>query len=174
MVEEGSLVLPVVAALLLIGGWFAETQLVGRWRADWYFLAGLPLGARLVPIPEAPEGEGRTHSVCWEVSGPELVRYWVDPSSRNAPSGLHGVVVLLRTRHGVELDVRWAPPWTPILAAAWLAGLGILRGEAQLTVPIASCMVLGLFVVYGARARRVAAELRWSFVRGEPPEDEPG
>ncbi|MEZ4239312.1 MAG: hypothetical protein R3F59_24790 [Myxococcota bacterium] len=81
-------------------------------------------------------------------------------------------------RNGVELDVRWAPPWTPVLAACWLAGLGVVRGEASLTVPIAVGIVVALLAVYGERAHRVAAELRWSFVAGDaeppPPDAEAG
>jgi hypothetical protein len=172
-VDEGSLTLPLVAAALLLGGWIAETRVLTRWRPDWYFLPGIPLGLRPVPIPTAPEGEGRTRSVRWEVSAPDLVRFWADPTERAAPSGLHGVVVLLRSRKGVELHVRWAPPWSPVLAAFWLAALGIHRGEARLTVPIAVCILAGLLYLYGERARQVAAELRWAFVRGgEPPPDE--
>jgi hypothetical protein len=98
------------------------------------------------------------------------VHFWADPGERAAPMGLHGVVVLAQGRQGVELEVRWAPPWTPLFAALWLAGLGAARGEGSTTIPIACCIAVGLFVVYFERARRIAAELRWSFVRGEPAE----
>src|SRR5687768_4430471 len=94
-----------------------ESRVLLRRRADWYFLPGFPIRGRLVPIPDAPEGSGQTASVRWEVSdAPNLVRFWVEPGSRSAPAGLHGVVILAQGRRGIELDVRWAPPWSPILA----------------------------------------------------------
>lgn len=173
MGEDGSPTLAVLSAILFLGGLFLETRVLFRWRANWYFTVGLPLGARPVPISAPPRGEGRTASVRWEVASPTMVRYWADPNERAAPSGMHGVVFLTPSRKGVELDVRWAPPWTPLLAAVWLAGLGIAREEVQLTLPIAASVVLGIFILYGSRARQVAAELRWAFVRGDdvPPPD---
>ncbi len=60
--------------------------------------------------------------------------------------------------------VCWAPPWSPLLAALWLAGIGAVRGEAWLTVPIAAVMVLGVVLLYRQVALRVAAELRWGWV----------
>lgn len=159
-------------ALAFLGGMVLETRVLLRWRRDWYFLPGFPVLPRLVPILKPPEGQGRTASVRWEVSAPNVVRWWADPSERKAPRGLHGVVVLAQGRRGIELDVRWAPPWTPFLAALWLALLGVLRGEAQLTVPIALAVAFAVAVVYADRARRVAAELRWSFVnRGSDEEN---
>lgn len=172
--EAGQLSVALFAAVVFVAGLVIETRVLLQWRADWYFLPGFPLGLRLVPIPRAPEGSGRTASVRWEVSAPNLVRFWADPSERAAPSGMHGVVVLAQGRQGIELDFRWAPPWTPLLAALWLAVLGIARGEGQTTVPIAVAIAVGIGVVYFERARRVAAELRWAFVQGEPqpPPDE--
>ena len=173
--EPGSLALAVAAGIVFLGGMVLETRVLLRLRWDWYFLPGFPLGARIVPIPRPPEGGGRTRSVRWEVAAPHLVRFWADPSDRSAPSGLHGVVILAQGRQGVELGFRWAPPWTPILAATWLAVLGAARGEGHVTVPIAAAIVLGIGLLYAQQARRVAAELRWAFVRGdEPPEDPPG
>lgn len=176
MGEEGSLTLALASALLFLGGLVLETRVLLRWRMNWYFLPGVPLGIRPVPIASPPNGDGRTASVRWEVTSPTMVRFWADPNERVTPSGFHGVVVLTPTRKGVELDVRWAPPWTPLFAAIWLAGLGIARDEASLTVPIAVMLVLGVFVLYGSRARPIAAELRWAFVRGEdvPPEAHDG
>lgn len=165
--EPGSLRLALGAALLLIGALVVETRVLLRWRSDAWFSLALPLGVRLVPIPTAPVGSGRTASVRWEVSGPGRVRFWADPDERIAPTGLRGMVWLAQGRAGIELDVRWAPPLSPVLAAAWLAGLGIVRGEAAVTVPIALLMVGGLGLLYWERARRVAAELRWAFLRGE-------
>lgn len=175
--EPGSLGLALAAAFGLAGGlWFETRYLLGR-RSDGYFLVGFPLGGRMVPIPHAPEGSGQTASVRWEVSSargdaPNLVRFWADPGARTAPTGLHGVVILARGLSGVELEVRWAPPWTPILAAVWLFALGVTRGEAALTGSIAIAMVVGILVLYGERARRAAVELRWAFLSGgeqEPP-----
>jgi hypothetical protein len=173
--ESGSLGLALAAGLVFVGGMILETRVLLRFRWDGYFWAAFPLGARLVPIPHPPEGEGRTRSVRWEVSSPHVVRFWADPAERVAPTGLHGVVLLAQGRHGVELDVRWAPPWTPLLAAIWLAVLGTARGEGQFTIPIAVAIVLAIGLLYAERARGIAAELRWAFVRGsEPPEDEAG
>ncbi len=161
---EGSLEVALIAALALVGGLVLETRVLLRWRTDAWFTASFPLGLQLVPIPTAPKGQGRTASVKWEVSRPGLVRWWADPDERRAPSGLRGVVWLVPTARGVLLDVRWAPPLSPLLAALWLAFLGVARGEAQLTVPIALAMVVGLGVVYWDRSRRIAAELRQSFL----------
>lgn len=174
--EAGSLALALAAAIVFLGGMVLETRVLLRFRRDWYFLPGFPLGARIVPIPRPPEGSGRTRSVRWEVAAPHLVRFWADPSDRTAPTGLHGVVILAQGRQGVELELRWAPPWTPILAATWLAVLGAARGEGRLTVPIAIVILLAIGALYAQQARRIAAELRWSFVRGTepPPEDPPG
>jgi hypothetical protein len=164
----------LAVALALLGGLWLETRVLLARRRDGYFLVGIPLWQALVPVPRAPEGSGQTASVRWEVSdeAPNLVRWWADPKDRKAPTGLHGVVILAQGRRGIELEVRWAPPWTVLLAALWLAALGIARGE-PFTVPIAAVMVLGTFVLYGERARRAAAELRWAFLSGSEP-DPPG
>lgn len=169
---EGSLSLPLLVAVAFLGGLLLEGRVLLRWRSDLYFQVALPLGASLVPIPHAPEGQGRTPSVRWEVSRPGLIRFWADPDERSAPSGLHGVVRLVPTPRGVALEVWWAPPWAPVLAAVWLMCLGIARGEARLTVPIGLMILGGILIVYGDRARRVAKELRFSFVgeRTLPPE----
>lgn len=173
--DPSSLGLALAAGLVFLGGMVLETRVLLRLRPDWYFLPGLPIGARLVPIARPPEGSGRTPSVRWEVAKPHLVRFWADPSERVTPSGLHGVVVLAQGRSGVELDVRWSPPWTPLVAALWLAVLGTARGEGHVTVPIAVAIVLAIGVLYAERARRIAAELRWAFVReSEPGEQDPG
>lgn len=172
--EPGQLYLAILAAFLFLGGLVFETRVLLRWRSDWYFLPGIPIAGRLVPIPHPPEGAGRTASVRWEVGAPNLVRFWADPAERVAPSGLHGVVVLVQGRRGVELVLRWAPPWTPLFAAVWLAALGVVRGEGAMTVPIAVAIAVGILVVYGERAQRVAAELRWAFVRGDAPADPDG
>ena len=173
--EPGSLGLALFAAFGLIGGLWIETRYLLANRFDGYFLLGLPLGAQMVPIPRAPEGSGKTASVRWEVSparpdAPRLVRFWGEPRARASPIGLHGAVILHRGPRGIELEVRWAPPWTLVLATIWLVALGIARGEAGLTVPVALVMIVGIVVVYGDRARRAAMELRWAFVSGAEPE----
>ncbi|MEQ1508645.1 MAG: hypothetical protein ABMB14_40835, partial [Myxococcota bacterium] len=89
--EAGSSWLAAAAAALFLGGLFGETRVLLRWRADWYFLPGFPIRGKLVPIHHAPEGSGATATVRWEVSAPNLVRFWAEPGSRAAPSGLHGV-----------------------------------------------------------------------------------
>lgn len=166
--EEGSLELALLAAVLFLGGLVLETRLLLRWRPAWYFSAALPLGALLVPIPRQPTGEGRTPSVKWEAGEPGVIRFWADPDERRAPSGLHGVVQLLpRTDGMVELSVRWAPPWVPIAAAMWLAFFGMARGEGGLTIPLALMIAAAILLVYGDRSRRVAQELRASFVEAD-------
>jgi hypothetical protein len=165
--EDGSLPLALGVALAFVVGLLLETRVLLRWRRDLYFLASFPIARRLVPIPHPPRRAGRTATVRWELSAPHMVRYWADPADRTALSGLHGVVILGMGRQGVELDVRWAPPWSPVIAAVWLAALGVVRGEGAMTVPIAAGILVALLVVYGERAHRVAAELRWSFVQGD-------
>ncbi|HHO52303.1 MAG TPA: hypothetical protein ENK18_15875 [Deltaproteobacteria bacterium] len=169
---DGSVGLALSAAMAFLGGLLLEGRVLLRWRSDLYFQVALPLGASLVPIPRPPEGSGRTPSVRWEVSRPGLVRFWADPDERRAPSGLHGVVRLTHSTRGVQLELWWAPPWSPLLAAVWLGGGGLLRGEAQITLPIGLLILGSILIVYGDRARRVAQELRLSFVGGgkAPPE----
>ncbi|MBT3217547.1 MAG: hypothetical protein HN348_00515 [Proteobacteria bacterium] len=160
--DQGSLTLAVVAAVLFLGGLFVERQLL-RWRHNWYFSAGFPVFPELLPIPRAPEGSGETSTVSWEVVD-GLVRFWADPAARKAPSGLHGAIRLILGPKEVRLVVRWSPPWSPLLAAGWLAGLGLVRGEGYFTVPIAAMIVLAVLFVYRQAAVRAARELRWAWV----------
>ncbi len=164
--EEGSLQLALIAAVAFLGGLVLETRVLLRFRPMWYFAITIPLGRPLVPIPRPPEGRGSTASVEWEVAGSgEHVRFWANPDERRAPSGLHGLVHLMpATGGGYGLQVRWAPPLVPLFAAAWLALLGAMRGEGELTIPIAVLIAAGILVVYGDRARRIAQELRQAFV----------
>lgn len=164
LLDDGSVALATVSALGMIGGLVVERVLL-HVQPRWYFAVGIPLGEQLVPIPSPPEGEGETATVRWKVDEP-VVHFWADPRQRRAPSGLHGVIWLSRQRGAVHLDVRWSPPWSPMLAALWLAGLGAWRGEPQLTVPIACMLVVGVLVLYRQAAVRAARELRWSFVNG--------
>jgi hypothetical protein len=164
---EGSPLVAALAAFLLIGGLLLERLLISRrWMP--YFTLGFPLlGPPLVPIPKMPlVEEGRTASVRFDRVG-DVVRFWSDPADRTAPMGLRGLITLVPAVHGVYLDVRWAPPWSPLFAAAWLAGLGIARGEARLTVPIACVLIGGVLMLYAQFAVRVAAEMRWALVKNE-------
>jgi len=151
------------AALLFVASMVVESVLL-RWRINAYFQAGFPLFLTMVPIPNAPEGSGSTATVRWEVTG-DLVRWWADPAMRSAPSGLHGSVQLAAGQGGVHLFVRWAPPWTPLLAAAWLIGLGMVRGEAMVTLPIGLVMIAGVLFLYRQAAVRAVAEMRWAWVQ---------
>lgn len=161
--DQGSLTLAAVAALFFLGSLVVERQLL-RFRLDWYFTAGFPIFPELVPIPRAPEGSGETATVVWEVVEANLVRFWADPAVRKAPSGLHGAIRMSKSPQGVRLAVRWSPPWSPLLAAGWLAGLGLVRGEGLFTVPIAAMIVLAVLFVYRQAAVRAARELRWAWV----------
>ncbi len=168
MLEEGSFTFAAAAAFVLLGGLLVETRVLLRLRPSWYFLLGVPVLPPVVPIPSAPSGSGATETVKWEVVAPGVVFWWADPKRRTAPTGLHGVVMLAQTHDGaVSLQVRCAPPLSPLVAALWLGLLGAARGEAHVTVPIATVMVLGIGLLYYERARRAARELRWSFVRGD-------
>lgn len=155
------------AAVAFLGGLLVERLLL-QFRVGAWFTAGFPLFPELVPIPRLPETEaGRTLSVHWERHG-DVLWFWSQPGERNAPMGLHGAIRLVRGSRGVHLIVRWSPPWSPMLAAAWLAGLGATRGEAAFTVPIATVMILGILFLYRTYAVKAAAELRWALVRDLP------
>lgn len=155
----------LLAAVLFLGGLMVERVLLSL-RPGWYFEVGLIMSPPLVPLPRLPEGGGSTATVSWEAQD-DVARFWSEPGARRAPMGLHGSVRFLRTTRGDwQPEVRWAPPWSPVLAALWLAGLGAVRGEAWLTVPIALAMVAGVFFLYRSSALRAAAELRWHWVSG--------
>jgi len=154
-----------LAAALLFGGLAVERSLLlRRWLP--YYALGIPLGRVLLPIPTAPKGGGSTAMVRWEVCE-DAVLYWAEPRTRSAPMGLHGRIQLVRRGSTVALEVFWAPPWVLVFAALWLIGLGLLRGEGWLTVPVGSSMVLGIAVLYWRSALTAARELRWAFVKGE-------
>lgn len=167
--DDGSIQLAMVAALLFLGGLVVERLVLTWQRPAAYFAVGLSLLDEPVPIPAAPEGEGQTATVAWR-AGADRVLFWAPVGARQAPMGLHGRVDLEPTTRGVHLRVRWAPPWSPLLAAMWLVGLGVARGEAYLTAPIGTIIVVGVLLLYRQVARRAAAELRWAWVRGDDPE----
>ena len=158
--------LALVALVLFGGGVLLERILLQmKWKP--YFQAGFPLFPELVPLPRLPTPEsGATATVRWEREG-GFVRFWVDAGARSGPAGLHGSVVLWHGPGGVHLGLRWSPPWTPLMAGAWLIGLGMARGE-RIAIPIGLAIIAGILWVYRSFAIRAAAELRWHWVSGEP------
>jgi hypothetical protein len=156
--------LPVFVALGFAVSLLGE-RLMLRFRVGAYFAAGLSLNPPLAPIPSRPEGSGTTSLVDWEVSG-DRVRFWAAPGARRAPMLLHGAVRLRDTEAGVRLDVRWSPPWSPLLALTWLGGLGVARGDGMLMVPVALVLLVVIAVLYRRFAVRAADELRWAWVSG--------
>jgi len=171
LLAEGSLRLTLLVLVVLVGGTLLEALWI---RAVWlpYFRVALPLGAQLVPLPKPPTvEEGRTAGLGFRRLQPTRYAFWSDRDARSSPTLLHGMVDLVPARQGVALHVTWAPPWTPVVAALWLIVLGIVRGEAQLTVPIGTMMVAGMGILYLKGARSAARELRWALARDE---DDPG
>ena len=160
----------LAVALAFLVGLVVERALL-RWRWTPYFRAGLVLSPPPLPIAVAPEGSGQTRMVHWEVVNPGLVRFWAPPGGREAPMGLHGVVHLVPSPQGLDLDIRWSPPWSPVLACAWLAGLGITRGEGLIMVSVALVIVAVMAVVYRRFAFGAAAQMRWIWVSSLDPED---
>lgn len=161
---DGSPEVAALAAVLLLGGLLAERGLIA-WRWMPYFALGFPIAPPLVPLPRMPDVEsGRTASVRFDRVD-NVVRFWSDPADRTAPMGLRGTLTLLPTVRNIVIDFRWAPPFSPLLAAVWLGGLGVSRGEGHLTVPIACVMIGGVLLLYWQFALRVAAELRWALVK---------
>ena len=164
--EEGNLGLTLAVAAVLVGGTLLEALWVrGAWQA--YFRLSLPLGAEPLPLATVPtRSEGETAGLGFRRVSDGVYLYWADRRRRAAPTLLHGVVDLVPSRKGCQLKLRWAPPWTPLLAAIWLMGLGVARGEAQVTVPIGCAMVFGIVVLYLRGARQAATELRYALDRG--------
>lgn len=159
----GDLGLAIAGASLFVISFAAETAAL-RWRRNLWFTAAFPLGEQPVALPGPPQGEGQTAALAWEVDPDAgLVRYWVDGPGKTLPRGLHGVAWLARDARGrVHLDVRWAPLWTPFVALGWLAVVGIVRDEANLTGPLAALLSGGLLYAYWTAARAAAAQLRYA------------
>lgn len=151
----------LAATAAFLGSWVGERALLW-WRPGAYFALCAPLGGELASMPEAPPESGETKSVLWERRG-DRVLFWADGRTRTVPGGLHGVVDLTPTDGSVGLTARWAPPITPLVAALWLAGIGIARGE-WFTIPVALLLVLSISVLYRQAARTVVAELRAAWV----------
>jgi hypothetical protein len=156
----------VVAAVCVLGLLLERLALRRRWMP--YFRSGFPPPEQLLPIPNAPEGEGTTSGVAYEVRG-DVVLWWSRPDTRLLPSGLHGALRLVRTTRGVELVARWAPPWVPLLVGAWFAGLGLSQGQGYITVPVAALLIGGIVMLYRTATMTALAELRWEFVQGGAP-----
>jgi hypothetical protein len=176
VLDEGSIGLTVAVAAVLVGGTLLELLWV-RWRFATYFRLAVPLGATLVPLARPPTlEEGSTHSLGFERTDPGTYLFWADRRKRRAPTLLHGVVTLQPEGRRCALTVHWAPPWTPLVAALWLMVLGVVRGEAQVTVPIGALMVFGIVVLYLQGARQAATELRYALGggAGEGPPDPQG
>ncbi|TVQ87070.1 MAG: hypothetical protein EA397_19150 [Deltaproteobacteria bacterium] len=158
-----------IGAVAIIG-LLVERFLLGRGFRP-YDLLGFPLGEELQPLSAPPEGRGQTASVDYRVLEREgRAIFWAQPGARRAPMGLHGCVVFLRSTRGVHMHVRWAPPWTLLVALLWFAGLGIARGQGFLSVPIALVLAMVIGLSYRNAALRAARELRWAFVQRGPEE----
>jgi len=173
LLEPSGLALAALVAGVAIVGLLAERALITL-RVRWYYLLGLPLGERLVPVPLPPEGQGRTASVRYAVTeGVDEAFFWAQPGDRTAPLGLHGFIALVPGRRGVALEVRWAPPWTLLLALLWFGGLGVVRGQGGLTIVVATLLIAVVGVLYRQAAVRAARELRWRFVQRDEVEGDP-
>ena len=159
-------------ALVPVLGLLVEAGLV---RLGWmpYFLAGFPLLPEVVPIEGMPTEAGKAGSVCWDMPATGSVRWWSNPDSRESLTGLHGVVLCVRRGDNVRLHMRWSPPWSPLLAAAGLLILGVVRGLSHVTAPVSVVMVLGLVVLYHQGALRAAGELRFGLSGALPYDDAP-
>lgn len=139
-----------------------------RWRWTPYAAVTVPLGEDLAALPRAPPGEGRYAGVAWaavdDVDEGQVLWFW-STGGRGVPRGLHGVVHLLPDRAGrVQLDVRWAPPWTPILALGVLSVVGLQEGAGAPPVVLATGLLAVLLVSFRAAARVAAAQLRQGLV----------
>ena len=78
-----------------------------------------------------------------------------------APQGLHGIVLLHPDATGrVHLEVRWAPLWTPLLAFAWFAVLGAMRGEGAITGPLSAMLAGAMLYAYFVSSTRAVRTLR--------------
>lgn len=162
---EGSTVATVAVGLFVVVFLLERLALVRGWRL--YYRLGLPLFPRPQPLVALPEGRGETATVWWAISSdPPTAWFHAAHGGGEAPWGLHGLVDLVADHQGrVQLMPRWSPPWTPIVAMMWFAGLGLSRGEGLLTVPLATLLVAAMLALYRQAALRAVAELRWAWVQ---------
>lgn len=155
----------LAAAVVLLGAMLGERLAVGA-RFVPYFRLAVPLPEEPLPLVKLPEAiAGRGPTVAWAREG-HLVTWWVE--GRGAPRGMHGNVRLEPGPRGVRVRVSWFPPLLPLVAAAWLLGIGAQRGEVPMSAALASFIVVGVFAVHRPFAVRAAAELRYSLSGGGP------
>ena len=163
LLTPGTLVLPAMVGLGLLLGFLVETLLIQR-ASTWYYAAGLPLGRTPVPFPPADvhRQSGVHAGLRYRRVAPGVVAFWADRADRRLPAMLHGVAFERAMGPQVALDVRWAPPFTPLLGATWLIVLGLARGEAPLTVPIGLLLIAAVAVVYHRGAVQACRTLRFA------------
>ncbi len=158
--QMGFAILVIALSGLAERGWLAL-----RWQP--YFAAGFPLRREPLALARIPhEATGEASGLRWEkVPGHDAARWWADPQQRRFLSGLHGIVWFGPSKRSVELAVRWSPPWTPLLAMVWLAGVGAADGQAWLSGPLAAVLSMVLMILYQREASRAAAILRYAWAR---------
>ncbi len=148
--------------LLVLGGSLAVERLAVALRARAWFSFTLPLHVELLPIAEPPAGDGgQAGGLTWQRMEDGVIVWWASRAG-GIPAGLHGVAYLARSRGGVHVQVRWAPPMTPLVGAMWLAVLGAARREAELSGPLAALLVLAIMLVYQRAAVQASRVLRWA------------
>jgi hypothetical protein len=165
-VDGGSVERLATAILILAVAALAERGWMWlRWTP--YFAAGLPLFQDPLPLGRMPEGEaGIVGGLRWErLASGDGARWWADPDQRRFPRGLHGIVWFGKVGRSVALAVRWSPPWTPILAMAWLAFVGAVDGQGWLTGPLAAVLVFALVAAHHRHAERAGALLRYGWAK---------
>jgi len=168
LLTPGSLTLPLLVAFGLLAGFVLEALFLTR-GAGWYYAMGLPLGRTPSPYepPARPAPQGRHGGLRFRRIGPGLVAFWADRRDRRLPSLLHGLAVERVVGDTTVLDVRWAPPFTPLVAAAWLIVLGLIRGEGQITLPIGLMMIGAIGLLYHRGAVQACRTLRFALQQEE-------
>jgi len=163
LLAPGNLTLPLLVGVALLLGFGLEGLLLAR-GAAWYYAAGLPLGRSPVPFSRPGRGadEGAHGGLRYRRIAPAMVAFWADRGDRRLPTMLHGLAIERLQGDRVSLDVRWAPPITPVIAAGWLILLGLARGEGQITVPIGALMIGALVVLYHRGAIQACRSLRFA------------
>ena len=158
---EGSMRMVVLTGFFLVLGFLLERLCVAlKWAP--YFRVGVSVWGSVRRDVQPPSEAGRNQWLHWQTLKSGEVIFWADARTRRTPAGLHGVWKLVSTTHGEEVRACWAPPWTPVLAAIWLMGLGAMRGDVVMTATIAFALIGTLGAVYGHMAQRAIAS--W----GEP------